>query len=144
MSAANDRRSAGQSWVEIIGRKSLDAFAAAFTEDAVLEASVLRDPVKGPSGIRSVFSATAVMYETIAFTHETTQGSKTYLEWEGKALGGLTAAGVTVLTRNAIGKSKAFASCIGRSRWSWRFLPNWRGGWRGYSTRSPLVVRNDL
>jgi hypothetical protein len=104
MSAANGSRSPGQNWVEIIGRKSFDAFAAAFTEDAVLEASVLRDPVKGPSGIRSVFSATAAMYETFAFTHETTQGSKTYLEWEGKALGGLTAAGVTVLTRNAIGK----------------------------------------
>jgi len=104
MSAANGSRPAGQNWGEIIGRKSFDAFAAAFTEDAVLEASVLRDPVKGPSGIRSVFSATAAMYETIAFTHETTQGSKTYLEWEGKALGGLTAAGVTVLTRNAIGK----------------------------------------
>ena len=58
MSVANGSRSAGQDWVEIIGRKSLDAFAAAFTEDAVLEAS-------GP-----------------------TQGSKTYLEWEGKALGG--------------------------------------------------------
>ena len=63
MSAANGSRSAGQNWVEIIGRKSFDAFAAAFTEDAVLEASVLRDPVKGPSGIRSVFSATAAMYE---------------------------------------------------------------------------------
>jgi hypothetical protein len=104
MSVANDRRSAGQDWVEIIGRKSLDAFAAAFTEDVVLEASVLPDPIKGPSGIRSVFSATAAIYETIVFTHETTQGSKTYLEWEGKALGGLTAAGVTVLTRNATGK----------------------------------------
>jgi ketosteroid isomerase-like protein len=88
MSVANDRRSAGQDWVEIIGRKSLDAFAGAFTEDAVLEASVLPDPIKGPSGIRIVFSATAAIYETIVFTHETTQGSKTYLEWEGKALGG--------------------------------------------------------
>jgi SnoaL-like domain len=104
MSVANDGRLAGQDWVEIIGRKSLDAFAAAFTEDAVLDASVLHDSVKGPSRIRSVFSATAAMYETIVFTHETTQGSKTYLEWEGKALGGLTAAGVTVLTRNATGK----------------------------------------
>jgi ketosteroid isomerase-like protein len=104
MSVANGSRSAGQDWVEIIGRKSLDAFAAAFTVDAVLEASVLDDPVKGPSGIRSVFSATAAIYETIVFTHETTQGSKTYLEWEGKALGGRTAAGVTVLTRNATGK----------------------------------------
>ena len=47
MSVANDSRSAGQDWVEIIGRKSLDAFAAAFTVDAVLEASVLHGPVKG-------------------------------------------------------------------------------------------------
>jgi ketosteroid isomerase-like protein len=104
MSVANDSPSAGQDWVEIIGRKSLDAFATAFTEDAVLEPSILDDPVKGPSGIRRVFSATAAMYETIVFTHETTQGSKTYLEWQGKALGGRTTAGVTVLTRNATGK----------------------------------------
>ena len=97
-----DRR--GKTGSKIIGRKPLDAFAAAFTEDVVLEASVLPDPITGPSGIRSVFSATAAIYETIGFTHETTQGSKTYLEWEGKALGGLTAAGVTVLTRNATGK----------------------------------------
>ena len=47
MSVANDRRSAGQDWVEIIGRKSLDTFAAALSEDAVLEASVLPDPIKG-------------------------------------------------------------------------------------------------
>jgi hypothetical protein len=43
MSAANGSRPAGQNWGEIIGRKSFDAFAAAFTEDAVLEASVLRE-----------------------------------------------------------------------------------------------------
>ena len=67
-------------------------------------ASVLNGPVKGPSGIRSVFSATAAMYETIVFTHDTTQGSKTYIEWDGKALGGLAAAGVTALSRNAVGK----------------------------------------
>ena len=104
MSVANDSRKPGQGWQQIIGRKSLGDFAAAFTEDAVLDASVLNGPVKGPSGIRSVFSATAAMYETIVFTHETTEGSKTYLEWEGKALGGLAVAGVTVLTTNAVGK----------------------------------------
>jgi ketosteroid isomerase-like protein len=76
MSAANGSRSAGQNWVEIIGRKSFDAFAAAFTEDAVLEASVLRDPVKGPSGIRRVFSATAAMYETIALHTRRRKGQR--------------------------------------------------------------------
>jgi hypothetical protein len=104
LSVANDSRSPGRDWRQIIGRKSLDDFAAAFTEDAVLDASVLKGPVEGPSGIRTVFSATAAMYETIVFIHETTKGPKTYLEWEGKALGGLAAAGVTVLTRNAAGK----------------------------------------
>ena len=104
MSAANGSRPAGQNWGEIIGRKSFDAFAAAFTEDAVLEASVLRDPVTGPSGIRSVFSATAAHVRDDRVHARDDARSKTYLEWEGKALGGLTAAGVTVLTRNAIGK----------------------------------------
>ena len=87
MSAANGSRPAGQNWGEIIGRKSFDAFAAAFTEDAVLEASVLRDPVTGPSGIRSVFSATAAMYETIAFTHETTQGQRLISNGKVRPLG---------------------------------------------------------
>jgi hypothetical protein len=103
MSVANDGRSPGQDWRQIIGRKSLNDFAAAFTDDAVLDASVLNGPVKGPNGIRSVFSAAAAIYETIVFTHETTQGPKTYLEWEGKALG-RAVAGATVLTRNAAGK----------------------------------------
>jgi hypothetical protein len=80
MSVANDGRSPGQDWRQIVGRKSLDDFAAAFTEDAVLDASVLNGPVKGPNGIR------------------------TYLEWEGTALGGRAVAGATVLTRNATGK----------------------------------------
>jgi hypothetical protein len=71
LSVSNDSRSPGQDWHQIIERKSLDDFAAAFTEDAVLDASVLNGPVKGPSGIRSVFCATAAMYETIVFIHET-------------------------------------------------------------------------
>jgi hypothetical protein len=32
-------------WVEIIERKSLDVFAAAFTEDAVLDAPVFHDSI---------------------------------------------------------------------------------------------------
>ena len=39
------------------------------------------------------------MYETIEFTHETTDGMKTYLEWRGKAFG-KQVGGTTILTRN--------------------------------------------
>ena len=79
-------------------------------------------------------------YKTIVFTHETTQGPKTYLEWEGKALGGLATAGVTVLTKNAAGKIESvrlmhrpLTMVLARSA-------NWRGGWRGNSTRNSSIL----
>jgi len=42
------------------------------------------------------------MYDTLTFTHETIDGPKTYLEWEGKALG-KPVSGSTILTRNRTG-----------------------------------------
>jgi hypothetical protein len=93
----------GKDWLEIVRTESLETFSAYFTPDAALDASVLDEQVKGPAGIRRVFAATSGMYDTFAFTHETTRGLKTYLEWEGTTLG-LTVIGVTVLTRNVAGK----------------------------------------
>ena len=40
------------------------------------------------------------MYDTLVFTHETVDGPKTYLEWEGKAFG-KSVGGSTILTRDA-------------------------------------------
>jgi hypothetical protein len=42
------------------------------------------------------------MYDRIAFTHETVDGVKTYLEWEGQAFG-MDVAGTTTLSRNGSG-----------------------------------------
>jgi hypothetical protein len=42
------------------------------------------------------------MYDTLVFTHETVDGPKTYLEWEGQAFG-KSFGGSTILTRNATG-----------------------------------------
>ncbi len=104
MSAGNETAAPGAAWIEIIRRPSLEAFEEAFVEEAVLEASILRTVVNGPADIRLVFVATASIYESIAFTHETIRGVKTYLEWAGTALGGRPAAGVTVLTRGRGGR----------------------------------------
>jgi hypothetical protein len=53
--------------------------------------------------IASFFAATAGgMYESLAFTHETVDGRKTYLEWEGKAFG-KHVGGTTILTRDEAG-----------------------------------------
>ena len=42
------------------------------------------------------------MYDIIAFTHETKDGSKTFLEWEGKVFGE-DVASTTILTRDEAG-----------------------------------------
>jgi hypothetical protein len=52
--------------------------------------------------IAAFFAATSAMYDSIAFTHETTDGPKTYLEWEGRFLGE-DVGGTTILTRDPKG-----------------------------------------
>ena len=66
----------GHSWLEIMKRPTLETFAAAFTKDVVLEASVLPRPITGAADVRSFFETTRAMYDTIAFKHEVTVGSR--------------------------------------------------------------------
>src|SRR5271170_571374 len=99
MTLRDDTLGPGHDWLRIVHSESLETFAQWFTEDAILEATVLDESIRGASGIRRLFSAAATMYDTFVFTNEATQGAKTYLEWEGTALGGLRVVGVTVLTR---------------------------------------------
>ncbi len=104
MSVVPESAQPGSGWIEIIRRKTPEAFAEAFTIDAVLDASVLKQRIEGAEKIRKVFAATSGMYESIAFTHETIDGRKTYLEWRGRTFNGLPVEGLTVLTRDPAGK----------------------------------------
>jgi hypothetical protein len=92
----------GHHWLEILKRPSLEAFAVAFTRDAVLDASVASAPIVGASAIRAFFAATRAMYDEIAFVHETRSGARTHLEWEGR-FAGREIAGATILVHNADG-----------------------------------------
>jgi hypothetical protein len=92
----------GHSWLEIIKRPTPEAFAAAFTKDVVLDASVLPRSITGATDVRAFFGATRAMFDAIAFKHEVTVGSRTYLEWEGTFQGN-NVAGLTVLTKDATG-----------------------------------------
>lgn len=92
----------GQAWLEIIKRSSQEAFAAAFTQDVVLDASVASSSIVGAAAIREFFDATRAMYDQIAFVHETRSGPRSYLEWQGQ-FGGRDIAGTTILARNAQG-----------------------------------------
>ncbi|MGO4287804.1 hypothetical protein, partial [Bosea sp. TAB14] len=86
----------GQAWFDIIKRPTVEEFAAAFSPNAVLEASVVSGVVRGATDIRHVFNATRAMYDKIAFVHQADDGASTYLEWEG-SFHGRPVAGVTIL-----------------------------------------------
>jgi hypothetical protein len=95
-------KSPGEDWIAIVRKNGSPEFAAAFVKRPVLRASVLRGPCTGVESIAAFFGATSGMYDSIAFTNETVDGGKTYLEWDGK-FQGLDVAGVTILTRDGTG-----------------------------------------
>jgi hypothetical protein len=70
----------------------------------VLEASALHRPAEGRDLVKVILATASNIYESLAFTHEADHGSRTYLEWEATAFGGLKMSGITVLTKNEDGK----------------------------------------
>ncbi len=98
-----DQHVPGHDWISIVRQNGTAEFGKAFAPHPTLDASVLNGPCVGVEAIAAFFAATSGgMYETIAFTHETTNGRKTYLEWQGKAFG-KQVGGATILTRNTEG-----------------------------------------
>ncbi len=95
-----NQRAPGHDWIAIVRKNGTAEFGKAFAPHPTLDASVLNGPCVGVEAIAAFFAATSGgMYETIEFTHETTNGRKTYLEWQGKAFG-KQVGGTTILTRN--------------------------------------------
>jgi pimeloyl-ACP methyl ester carboxylesterase len=93
-----------QDWTTAFAEKSAGAFGQAFTEDVVLEASTMTRPLAGREQVSQVMGAASGIYESLAFTQESSQGQRTYLEWEVAAFGGTQMQGVTVLTRDEQGQ----------------------------------------
>lgn len=91
-------------WINAFSQKSATAFGEAFAAHVTLEASVLARPVEGRDRVKSVMAAASTIYEALRFTRETTDGPRTYLEWEATAFDGLSMKGVTVLTHDTDGQ----------------------------------------
>ena len=92
----------GQSWTEILKRPTQEAFAAAFSDNIVINTSIASRPITGAVDLRHFFDASSTMYDAIHFTREIKSGSHTCLEWEGKFQGS-DIAGTTILARDANG-----------------------------------------
>jgi hypothetical protein len=96
-------RKPGEDWMAIVRKNGPPEFSAAFAANPVLHTSVMSGPCVGVEAVATVIAAsTGSMYDTLVFTHETVDGPKTYLEWEGNAFG-KSVGGSTILTRNAAG-----------------------------------------
>ena len=74
-----------------------------FAPTVTLHASVLEGTCRGVEAVSAYFAAASSMYDSLRFTSETASGPRTFLEWEGRALG-YDVAGITVLMRNRAGR----------------------------------------
>jgi hypothetical protein len=92
----------GRDWIEVVTQPTMAAFAAAFSIDPQLSASVLQASIFGVSRIRAFFEATRAMYDRIAFVRETRDQNHSPLAWEG-SYGSKPIEGVTILERDATG-----------------------------------------
>jgi hypothetical protein len=92
----------GHGWLEIVRRPTEQAFAAAFASDVVLDTSIASRSIVGPAGLWHFFEASRAMYDSIRFSHETSAGSRTCLEWDGK-FEGRDIAGTTILAFDGTG-----------------------------------------
>lgn len=93
-----------EAWTDAFASKSAERFGALFADDVVLEGTTLRRPVEGHDQVMRVMGTASQVYESLRFTHEASNGPRTYLEWEATAFGGLDLRGVTILTKNGAGR----------------------------------------
>jgi hypothetical protein len=92
----------GATWLEIVSRSTLRSFSGAFSENPTLEATVLASPIIGAPAIHEFFSATRLMFERIAFIHETRSSSRACIEWDG-VFQGRDISGATILAYDVHG-----------------------------------------
>jgi hypothetical protein len=93
-----------QPWTEAFGKRSTEAFEAALTPDAVLNASILVKPIVGRDLVKICMGTASTMYEDLVFFAQAKSEGRTWLEWKARTFSGLELAGVTVLETNAAGK----------------------------------------
>ncbi|WP_409189286.1 alpha/beta fold hydrolase [Bradyrhizobium sp. RDM4] len=94
---------AAADWKGAFAQRSATAFADAFAEDVVLEATVLYRPVSGRENVKRVMEAASKIYESLDFTDQAADGLRQYIEWKARAFGRVALDGVTIITRNEAG-----------------------------------------
>lgn len=90
-------------WKGAFAKREASAFAQAFSDDVVLEASTLYRPISGRENVKLVMEAASRIYEHLEFTEQATHGTRQYIEWRARAFGGVHLNGITIIARNEQG-----------------------------------------
>ena len=112
-----------QAWTDAFAQQSADAFGSAFADDVVLEASVLRVPVRGKKDVQVTMQAVSAYYASLVFTHAAVNGLRTYLEWEAEARPAQSSLGSPFSPATPIGSSATSRSTTARWTPHWSSLP---------------------
>ncbi|MBW0102546.1 nuclear transport factor 2 family protein [Pseudonocardia sp. KRD-291] len=92
-------------WTTAFARRSPTAFTDTFAPGVVLQASVLRAPVRGADAVSQVMATASDIYTSLVFTHQARNGERTYLEWNATLHDGTEVSGVTRLVADAQGRT---------------------------------------
>lgn len=77
----------GTAWMVIVKKNGTTEFTKVFNPRVEMAASVLPEALSSVNSVSAVLGVTGKLYESIAFTHEVVEGSRTYLTWEGRYQG---------------------------------------------------------
>ncbi|MGU3292887.1 alpha/beta fold hydrolase [Williamsia sp. M5A3_1d] len=91
-------------WKSAFAEKSSEGFGEGFTDDVVLEATVLTRPLSGRTAVATALGVASGIYDSLEFTADAESGGTSYLQWSATAWGGEKLFGVTILTRDADGR----------------------------------------
>jgi hypothetical protein len=84
-------------------------FGPPLSDDVVFEAAVLRRPLHGQEQVLIAVQAADGYYASYAPTHTTTDGPRSYTEWQATLPSGTRLSGVTVITLNPSGQIATIA-----------------------------------
>jgi pimeloyl-ACP methyl ester carboxylesterase len=100
-------RAGGDDTHDVRPENSPSVFGGGFSDDVVLEGSVLAKPVTGKTQVLATLAAARSMYECLQFTAEVRNATTSYLQWTARMLGGVETKGVGVVQRDAAGAVSA-------------------------------------
>lgn len=87
-------------WETAFEEKNAETFSKGFSDDIVIEATVLKKPVEGIDLASQVMWSASATYESLEFTEHFSEDDYVCVQWEATAFGGKELFGSTIIHTN--------------------------------------------